>query len=56
MKLLKIIKNTRLFWSGTPASFGYFKFRPCTCGCTKFWGWGYVFGLFGFNVLTKGKR
>jgi len=36
--------------------FGYFKFSPCSCGCTNFFGWGINLGLFGFNVLTKGKR
>lgn len=40
--------------TGTPL-FGYFKFEPCDCGCTDYYGWGFNLIFFGFNVKTKDK-
>jgi len=36
-------------------AFGFFRFKPCKCGCTKTYGWGINFFLFGFNIQRKQK-
>jgi len=35
--------------------FGFFRYEPCKCGCTKTMGWGFNLFLVGFNIDKKEK-
>lgn len=45
---MKIYFINPLDWTRQKA-FGYFKYEPCECGCTKTFGWGFNFFIIGIR-------